>query len=652
MRTRMALILLALALILTLCLYFPGLSGGFIFDDGPRIKSNRLLAIDSLEYVQLKQAFFSSSDEFPSNRPLSMLSFGMNHALSGLKPAYFKLTNLIIHLWVGLMIFFLVRLLVSTFAAIWKVDVPPERVAWMGLAVSVAWLVHPINLTPALYTVQRMTSLSALFSIHALICYVAGRRRMLEGKPGMTLIIIGFLLFGVLAFMSKENAALLPLLMLVVEFSLFRFATHGVTDYRRLIGFFLLIVVLPIGGFVLYNVINPDWIIDGYAGRNFSLSERLLTETRILWFYLQLLFFPDPAMLGFFHDDIVLSKDLLSPVSTLFALLGIIGLLVVAVLGRSRAPVLSFGILFFFVGHSMESTIFPLELAFEHRNYLPLLGPLFALFYYLLHPALHGRICILAVVGVTSFIALLMMVTADRASYWGDKADLYLTEAEHHPASPRANFAAGAVYLTRFADQPGDTALYKKARRHMEMVTALAPTNSQGLFGLIILHLHADRPVPEEWLRELEYRLRNVLYTPENINATQFMALVKYQTEENTTKLPENEVLQIFDAALSNPSLSSAGRAGIYSALATYHQEVLHKPKQALEYARRMVAARPESLEMRSCLINLLIVQNQFVAARKVIQPVEGIERDNRFKYEISRLKMLIDEAELSSKKH
>ena len=642
-------ILLALALVVTLCLYFPGLSGGFIFDDEPQIKSNQLLAIDAFEYTQLKQAFFSSSDQFPTNRPLSMLSFGVNHVLTGFNPAYFKLTNLAIHLWVGLAIFFLTRLLLSTFAVIQGLDIQQERIAWVGLVVSVAWMLHPINLTPVLYVVQRMTSLSALFSIHALICYVIGRSRMWEGKPGMALIWSGFLLFGSLAFMAKENAALLPLLILSIEFCLFRFAVHSAADRRLLTFFILLTVALPAIAFVLYNAIYPEWVVGGYAARNFSLIERLLTEARVLWFYLGLILAPDPMTLGFFHDDIALSKGLFDPVSTLPALLGIGGLLVIAGSVRSRAPILSFGILFFLIGHSMESTIFSLELVFEHRNYLPVFGPLFALFYYLLHPSVFGLLRTLSAAVAVSFITLFMVITADRASYWGDMAELYLTEAEHHPASPRANFMAGAVYVSRFLEKPDDARIYEQARHQMELVTNLAPANSKGLFGLIILHLHGHRPVPDEWLEKLEYRLRNAPYTPENINSTQFMALVKSQMANHAAKLPKSDVLRIFNAVLSNPTLHRTARAGIHASLAAYYHDVLHQSEQALENARKMMDAWPENLLMRSRLISLLLSQNQFDAARREVKKAEMFKKGNRSVYEITRLKRLIDETEVAA---
>lgn len=643
---RIVLLFLGLTLVITLCLYFPGLSGGFIFDDAPRIRNNPLLAIDALEYTQLKQAFFSSADPFPSNRPLSMLSFGVNHALTGLHPGYFKLTNLVIHLWTGLAVFILIRLLVSTFADIRKLDYEPDRIAWLALAVSAAWMLHPINLTPALYVVQRMTSLSALFSIHAMICYVLGRRRMLGGKGGILWILGGFLLFGALAFMSKENAALLPLLLLTIELCLFRFATARIASRRFLISFFVLTVGVPAVGFLVYVALNPGFVLGGYTLRDFSLTERLMTEARILWFYLRLIFIPTPASLGFFHDDIVVSRGLLEPVTTLPALLGLGVLTVIAFYSRTKAPVLSFGILFFLVGHALESTVFPLELAFEHRNYLPSMGPLLSLFYYLMHPLASRSRRMMGLILGGVFLACISMVTADRASYWGDLQRLYLTEVEHHPASARANFLAGAVYVEHASESPDAAEAYRNARHHMEMATQLNPHNSKGLFGLIILHLYTNKPVLKEWLDELEYRLENNLYIPENINATQFKALVESQRKHGVRRLSEEKLLRIFNAAFRNPTMRRPAQAALYSVLHDYYQHVLHRPTQALHYARLAVATWPWYPWWHSQLVDLLLELNQIEAARKQVSNAERLDKGARFAHEFERLKGLIKATE------
>ena len=95
---------LLLALAATLALYAKGLDGPFLFDDHIHITQNNWVKIESLGWPDLAQAWNSSFSNFPSDRPLSQLTFGINHALNGLDPWAFKTTNLAIHLATGLIV--------------------------------------------------------------------------------------------------------------------------------------------------------------------------------------------------------------------------------------------------------------------------------------------------------------------------------------------------------------------------------------------------------------------------------------------------------------------------------------------------------------------------------------------------------------------
>ena len=95
---------LAVALVATFFVYQRGLSGPFLFDDGPNIVRNANLAIHDLSPASLTQAAWSGHSG-PLLRPLSMMSFAANYYATGLDPYYFKLTNLVIHLFNGLGVF-------------------------------------------------------------------------------------------------------------------------------------------------------------------------------------------------------------------------------------------------------------------------------------------------------------------------------------------------------------------------------------------------------------------------------------------------------------------------------------------------------------------------------------------------------------------
>jgi tetratricopeptide (TPR) repeat protein len=111
-------------------------------------------------------------------------------------------------------------------------------------------------------------------------------------------------------------------------------------------------------------------IFQTYQVRPFTLTDRLLTAPRILLFYISLLLYPIPSRLTFLHD-IEVSRSLIEPWTTLPAMLAVAALCAAAVTMARRTPLLSYCVLFFFLNHLIEGTIIPLELIFEHRNYIP-----------------------------------------------------------------------------------------------------------------------------------------------------------------------------------------------------------------------------------------------------------------------------------------
>jgi tetratricopeptide (TPR) repeat protein len=137
------------------------------------------------------------------------------------------------------------------------------------------------------------------------------------------------------------------------------------------------------------------------------------------------------------------------------ALLFIIGLLIGAILLRKRMPALSAALLFFFAGHAMESTTIPLELFFEHRNYLPamLLGwPIGrALARWEIAPAarIGVAVMLLAICGATTF---------QRADLWGHPERMTQLWATRNPSSSRA-IATSALYRMQAGDAAGARAI-------------------------------------------------------------------------------------------------------------------------------------------------------------------------------------------------
>ncbi len=456
---RCTIVLLACAvLVLSAAVYLPGIPGPYVFDDRYNILSNSYLKIGSLDRRELYQASFSIKSG-PLLRPVSMLSFALNHYFAGSfndsRPL--KATNLAIHVINGLLVFWLMRLLlaratragsaggVTTFAS-----ASPIRTDLLAAAVALLWLVHPINLTSVLYVVQRMTSLSALFTLLGLTLYLKGRSEIAAGRYSAAwLIVLGLVGCGGLGVLSKENAALLPLFMLAIELTLFADEEPWRAWSRlspRTKGVILTVLFILVAA-ALIGVIS--FAAGRYGSRPFTMTERVLTEARVLMLYLSLLLVPRIDLFGLYHDDIAISTSLLSPWTTLASVLGIVALVGLALSTRRRLPLLSLGIAWFFVGHLLESTVIPLEIAHEHRNYLAAMGIILAVVHVLDRCSLRPGAKRLWV--LYPMLALMLGgITLLRASQWSDLYTLAHYEVRHHPDSARAQaLFASAAYVAK-----------------------------------------------------------------------------------------------------------------------------------------------------------------------------------------------------------
>ncbi|MDH3514054.1 MAG: hypothetical protein OEM83_04195 [Gammaproteobacteria bacterium] len=431
--------------------YLPGLHGPFVLDDTENITLNPGIALNELDAPSLYHALVSN-DSGPLKRPLAALSFAINHYLAGGfdNTFPFKLTNLLIHGINGILVFFLtLRLMNLSLPGATLTGTQRHLVSALAAGL---WALHPIQLTNVLYVVQRMNSLSALFVFSGLLVFLHGRVRLkAHPRHGLWLMALGVLGGTALGILAKENAVLLPLLALVIEFTVIRDLTRPGPLRRKLRIFYSVTVAIPLLIGLLLLLFHPDSLLGGYLARPFTPLERMLTEARVLWHYLGLLLWPIGGNLGLFHDDISVSTGLFTPLSTFPAVAALCLLLAAAVAKARQYPMLAFGILWYLAGHILESSLLGLEIAFEHRNYVPSMGIFLSLSYgaVMLVNRLDSRHqrYLLILFGLVPLLA--GAVTWVRATTWGDIHTLSVTEARHHPRSPRANDLAARVTLER-----------------------------------------------------------------------------------------------------------------------------------------------------------------------------------------------------------
>ncbi len=435
--------------------YLPGLWGPFVFDDATNLLTNDYLKISELDFESLYQAAFSLQAG-PLRRPISMASFAVNAYLAGgFNEGFpFKIVNLIIHIVNGLLVFFLLRTLFlrgvhMACASRHRASFPPNLIIIASTVVTVIWMVQPIQITSVLYIVQRMAQLSALFVLLGLLFYVHGRERVIAGRRGgLALMLLGPIGFGALGIFSKETALLLPLFIATIEICLYSSEwpwNQWQHLKRRNKAMVMLLAILAASSLLVFSVL---YALPSYSIRNFTMAERILTEARVLFFYLSLILIPQSNRFALHHDDFEISTGLLSPWTTLPALIGIAVFIVLAFKFRRSHPLLTLGILWFFVAHGLESTIFPLELVHEHRNYLASLGIWIVLSQILFSIAPQKVIRTKALLIAGLLIGTFSTVTLLRSHLWSDLETLALFEVTHHPNSADAQNVYG-VSLVR-----------------------------------------------------------------------------------------------------------------------------------------------------------------------------------------------------------
>lgn len=432
--------LLLFAMALTVASYWVGLHGPFLLDDGANFE---VLKLWSVGRASLTHALSSGQGMF--GRPISMATLALSAQLGGFTPFAFKLGNLVVHLLCGVVMYLLVRRIASHDA---RLQHGAQAIATL---IASAWLLHPLHASTVLYSIQRMTQMSALLVLLGMLLYMTTRERLARGPSPAALIglLAGVPALTVAAFLCKENGILLPLMCLVLEFGCFRAPRPRVAW-----AFSGLFVFLPLLVGAIAFALTPARVLGGYAIRTFDWQQRLLTQPRALLDYLWQTIAPNPSRMGIHTDDFAISTGLFSPYSTLPAILALIAITAFALQLRPRLAALFVGWGIFLVGHALESTIFPLELYFEHRNYLPMLGVLYALtglafaaYDLLLARGYHAeRICMAI---AAAFLALLAFGTHGRARVWSSPQTLAESAAAAHPDSMRAQLAVVSDALGR-----------------------------------------------------------------------------------------------------------------------------------------------------------------------------------------------------------
>lgn len=423
-------------------LYLPGQHGMFNFDDSVNLKG-----LANVQDGWSALVFLVTGEASALSRPMALASFLLNWGDWPSAPKGFLYINILIHLLNGaLLAWFILRLVRLAQPQ------PAQRAEWISVSATALWLLSPLLASTSLIIIQRMASLCATFVLTGLLIYLIGLSWETAGrvKRGRWLQVSGIGLGTLLAVLTKENGVLLPLYALILEGTVLAGAAELDVARRWRIR---LLAIIPALILVYVALIWPT-MMAVYAGRDFTLGQRLMTEAVILWDYLRLALLPRPVAFSPFNDDYPVVRGLFEQPWAMIALVGWLATAVLAFRQRRRWPLFALASLWYLGGHGLESTVLPLELYFEHRNYLPLIGPVLALSWWAwtLQPGSTSRRIALTTLG--GYTLLLLVMLWQLTTLWGQPLIAAELWARRHPTSPRAtHFLATGYLAVRDADK-------------------------------------------------------------------------------------------------------------------------------------------------------------------------------------------------------
>lgn len=466
--------LLATVLLITFFIYLPAAGGPYLSDDYPNLVNNHKILLQEITLKTIKEAAFSSSSSL-LGRPLSMLSFTINYTLAGNKDPYFvKLINIFIHIITGIGIFILTRILLAHLINVSSRE--NALIQPVSLFVTTFWLLHPLHVSTVLYSVQRMTLLSAFFIIYGLISYIKLREHTVKYNRHYPLLITSLVLFTVLAFLSKENGALLPVFALLVEILVFRFYAHRDTGkfiriFHKLSLYLPALFIISFLAFQYFTLMGET-----LPPHYFTIEQRLLTQARVLIHYIGWLSLLNPMPMSLYHINFELSSGLFTPPTTLISIFFIMSLLILSIVSfiKRKFLVLGFGIAWFFIGHLIESTTIPLMLMYEHRNYLPGYGILLILSFYFLKIIYTRTTSHKKVLLFSCILILPLVLTYERTQAWASDKSFVINMLEKQPGFSWA-WEEAALFLS-------NTGNFEDAYKAAQYAQSLAPEESTHIF--------------------------------------------------------------------------------------------------------------------------------------------------------------------------
>ncbi len=589
--------------------YWGTLDAPFIFDDGNAIVDNPHLR----SLLPLSRSTTAPDQSTVAGRPVAALSLAVNYAVSGLDPWSYHVTNIAIHIGVGLLLFGIVRRTVDRLHAGAGADRPGP---WFALVVAVVWLVHPLNTEAVTYVSTRTESLAGLFMLAALYCLSRG---VDTARP--TIWWVGCVAASALAMATKEVAVALPVVLLAWDAV---FASDGFVDSLRrrprlwaaVAATWIVLMWLVAGG------ARSDTV--GFGFEDLRPFDYARTQIGVIWHYLRLAVWPHPLALDYFDWPIARQWSL----ALWLGGAALLGLVLASLWLAIRRHWLGFLGVCFFAILAPTSSVVPIvsEVAAERRMYMPLMSVVAAACagaWLLARKLPAARRPVVLGAAAVLVCSVLGAVTIARNDLYGDEVAIWEDTIRTRPGNARAmqNLAVALV-------ERGDTVRAKTFFRAALDALPGSVDAVEGLGGVLLGQGRRDEGIP--LLRQA------VAANPVAHNALENLGLVALdegRTDEALEMLERAAELDPEDAVtrlnLAKARLVSNDTEG---AIAELREAIRLAPDDALAHARlaQLLAAEGDTDEASRAARLALTLDPDDPEVRRTVDAVLTAPRGRR----------------------
>jgi len=344
--------------VITCVAFLNSFAGKFVLDDIQDIEHN-----PSLEQLFPPWEAMFVGNKLPA-RPLPYLTFAIDRAIWGVRPFGYHATNLLIHVIAALTLFDIIRitLLSPRLRGRWS-----DRAVPLAMVIAMIWAVHPLQTQAVTYVYQRIESMTGMWCLVSLACYArAAAQATAKGWP--TAWLVGSVVAAAAAMASKENAVVLPLLVLAYDW--FFVAPEPAAAWPESLR----------GRLWYYALLASTWLLIGlqlaaqarkyqeFNERNHPPLEYALTQSGVILHYIRLAVWPVGQQLDYSNWPLATSVWQVLP-----ALVTIVAMLVITAIGTLQRRAWAWLGVVFFLALAPTSSIMPIEaVANEHRMYIAL----------------------------------------------------------------------------------------------------------------------------------------------------------------------------------------------------------------------------------------------------------------------------------------